>query len=107
MKIGDILKERGMQLTLDHAGEDWRVQAIDGIREWRDKTARTGKLYAFEEIKQHLVENGLRNPPHVNAWGAIAKAAIKQKLIEGTGLFRTAKSPSAHSRVVRLYRVVR
>lgn len=107
MRLGEILKEQGMALVLENAGEDWQVAALNLIRRWRARSAKPGKLYAFEDIKKWVVDHGLEPPPHCNAWGAIAKEAVKERIIEPTGLFRLAKSPVAHSRVVRLYRMVR
>lgn len=102
---GKQLKERGMKRAVDHAGKNWKHAVLNAIREWRANWSEEGRKYAFEDIRLHLSEIGISQPPHVNAWGGICRSAVNAGIIRATGEYRLAKLPAAHARVVRLYEV--
>lgn len=105
-KSGLQLKDEGMQAVLEAAAERWRASVLAGIRAWARDVATPGTEYAFEEIREHLRSNGISEPHHHNAWGAMASKAVRERLIKPTGNYRKAKSPATRGHPVQTYVVV-
>ena len=104
---GKVLKERGMALALDHAGDVWKHAALLKVREWSAGPGRriVGGLFAFEDVREWATEQGLAPPPSSKAWGGIAQAAVRAGIIKPLKKYRPATSPATHGHPVRLYRV--
>ncbi len=99
-------KQKGQQLVLsvDVAWADSALAELDKFCKVR-REAGTGE-FVFEEFRQHCAASSVGNPPHPNAWGSLATNAAKSGLIEWTGLCVPAKTPSAHARLVRVWRIL-
>jgi len=55
-----------------------------------------------EDIRLRIADR-VGNPHHHNAWGALIKAAIKQKLITPTGKQRAMQTVKSHARSTPVY----
>lgn len=93
---GEQLRDEGCEKVDASAPEEWKAEC-DGIISW---LARNGAEFTAEDVRQWISD-----PPHPNAMGARFLAAVKGKVIETLG-YRKAKRPSAHARVLAVYRGV-
>jgi hypothetical protein len=64
----------------------------------------SGQFMTGEDVRVAIV-NTVGEPHHHNAWGAMIKSAVKQRLIIPTGKWRPMKLPQSHARVSPIYRV--
>lgn len=102
---GQTLKERGIALALDHAGDRWRDSALEKVREFcaSPRPLIYGGIFAFEDIRGWALDQGLAAPPSSKAWGGIAQAAVNAGVLRFTGQYKAAKSPQTHGHPVKLY----
>jgi len=107
MLLGEILRERGMNLALFNAGS-WRDDALEKMREyiqWRKEFCVNGDLFGMDQFRMWALENGLPDPPSINAYGSLGRIACKDGLIEATNQYVKSEMPSAHRRIIKLWRV--
>ncbi len=108
MQIGQILKEKGMQLALLNSGT-WSDQAIEKLREylqWRKDYCIDTDLFGMDQFRAWGLENGLPEPKSINAFGALPKIACRAGLIEPTGQYTKSMLSSAHRRAIQLWRPI-
>lgn len=100
MRLGEVLKERGQQLTLLNAGEAWQVSAMDALR----KFAQERKEFTAEQFRYEWLSggNGYEPPTH-KAWGALFTAAAKADVIRHTGRYVKAQSAKTHGHPVAVW----
>lgn len=96
---GAALKDLGMQAAVDHAE---RV-----VPRWKDlallaftKYAMTHAMFTTEQVR--LASTEVPSPPDKRAWGAVARQATRDRIVERQG-FVQAKSPTVHCMYVTLY----
>lgn len=65
-----------------HAGQDWCARAFALLV----KYAETHDRFLIEDVRACLDAMELDTPPDERAWGAIAMAALRNKIIERDGL---------------------
>lgn len=101
----DFLATKHQGLALGHAmadvaannaGSEWVEIALDAMR----KHALTNKYFTTEQVR--AAYDDLPEPPDRRAWGAVARKAQKEGLIQPHGWVR-AKSLSVHGMVVTLW----
>jgi hypothetical protein len=98
------------------SGEQLKATGIEKIqrREWHDRafallrdyinTAQPGDRFPSDEVRSAITYcMGFDSAPHPNSWGALLSAAAKAGLIERVG-FEPSRSPSAHGRIVSVWR---
>lgn len=100
MRTGEQLKERGMQLALFNAGEDWSDAVIAFAALYAERTPH----FKVEDIRAAWFAAGGDPPPKHNAWGSIGRNVVKHGIGKHEGRYMPAVSPSTHSHPVRLYR---
>lgn len=112
-KLANMLKEAGQQLALQHAGEPWRKRAIESLRAYCDALKRTSggdvssSQFTMEQFRVYAIELGLIDEPAtLNAWGALARSAQSEGLIESTGQFAKCARPASHARWAIVWRPV-
>lgn len=100
----------GAQAALDHADgvttvgtDSWSDQAWAFTRRWI-RGAHPSVEFALEEVRLDFEEAGNPVPPNNNAWGAIGRRIIREKLAKRTGSYRPARIASSNGRAVALYR---
>jgi transposase InsO family protein len=91
---GEQLRDFGISKVDSNTPEDWRNDC-DYIIGW---LARNGAEFTAEDVRAWIPE-----PPHPNAMGGRFIAALKAKKIVRLE-YRKAKRPSAHARVLAVYR---
>ena len=102
MSTGQFEKQKGQQLALFNAGADWKCQVMHALRHFcRDRKSSGRPQFRFEEFRAS-VEHGAK-PSHPNAWGALPRIALKEKLISDTGRFEPATSARTRCHPVRVW----
>jgi hypothetical protein len=79
-----------------NAGNEWVAIALDAVR----KHAMTNKYFTTEQVRAAYVD--LPEPPDRRAWGAVARKAQKEGLIQSHGWVR-AQSLTVHGMVVTMW----
>lgn len=78
----------------------WRTHVLDFI----ENRLPQGWVGTGEDIRRLAVEDGLPNPGHPNAWGAVIMYAVKnKKWLQWTGKARPMTQRSSHARLTREY----
>lgn len=105
---GTALRDEGISKVTERADEMWkalyRAHAVHFIN-----AKAVGESFLGEDLRRAL-EPHIGKPHHPNAWGAMARAAIKRWItdgfveMDGMAQMRDAK---AHARLSPLYRVVK
>lgn len=104
MESGQQLKEEGQSLVLENAGDSWSTYIIEELRKWcKHRLDIDEPAFRFEEFRDYASKNGMRQPHHANAWGALPARAVREKIIRPTSMYVPAESPSAHARPVRVW----
>lgn len=93
-----LARDEALKQVNDNAG-DWMSKAVTAVT-----LLKSGELMTGEDIRVQIVEI-VGEPHHHNAWGAMIKNAISQKLIVPTGKWRPMKLPQSHARVSPIYRI--
>ena len=102
---GKELKETGQQLVLS-VDVAWKEHAMAELEKYCEAMKEAGKdEFVFEDFRRHCQGLMVGEPHHPNAWGSLATCAAKRGLIEWTGRGVSARNPSAHARLVRVWRV--
>lgn len=91
------------------------MEAIEARDEALEQVARNSKAYVETALKliqegtympayvtgedvRLAVEAEIGKPHHPNAWGAIINAAVRQRLLFPTGVYRKMRSKRSHAR---------
>lgn len=80
---------------------NWAETALEAI-----SAMPRGYLGTGEQIRLALLDNGLRKPSNVNAWGAVVRTAVNQGLLKRTGRKSPMAIKRAHARVSPVYQVL-
>lgn len=91
---GEELRDNGVDKVNSNTPENWK-RDCDYIISW---LARNGAEFTAEDVRAWIDE-----PPHPNAMGARFLKAVKAKKIVRLE-YRKAKRPSAHARILAVYR---
>jgi hypothetical protein len=94
---GDQLRDQGITLVLDNAG-DWALVSQVNFSFWLEHVA--AHTFSIEDFRIYAAANGMPEPHHPNAWGAISKRF--KHLIKTVGYTQSLR-PLAHSRLTRTY----
>jgi hypothetical protein len=100
---GEMLRDEGIQMALDHAGDDWTWSATQ-IALARFKMAGDAGCL-FEEARLYADSVGFPPPPSPNSWGAIAMSLSRKEKIIKTGEYRKAKSLRSHAHAFPVWRI--
>ncbi len=85
------LRDEGLALIADH-NAPWLERALALIER------APYMIGPFESWRAHCLEQGLEQPSHANAWGALARAALQRRLLMPTGRWVKMRSISSHAR---------
>lgn len=102
LDIGQRLKREGQDAVIA-ANAGWADCALAALRVWLSLPLHD-KTFAIEDFRRWaLVDGGLDQPSHHNAWGGLPRLAVAAGLIVWTGEYRAATSAKTHAHPVRLY----
>lgn len=97
---GTALRDEGIDAVTREA---WARQAREAVIAYiRNKK---GQPLLGSDVQRIVRDAGRPEPHHPNAYGALVKGLIQDKLIEPTNMFLPAGHSKAHSRAVRVYLV--
>lgn len=106
---GAALKDSGMQLALDYAGQQWRDAVLEEFRAWvTTQKARGEREVSIEMFRSQSTEQ----PTTHKAWGSLPKLAVKAGLIapltdsDGNRVYRRAASAKTHAHPVGFWRLL-
>ncbi len=74
---------------------------------WTARGVRVGWTGMGEDLRALLVDYGLREPNHHNAWGALINAMVLQGILRPTGEIGQMKKVSSHARQSTVYEKVK
>lgn len=97
---GKELKERGQDIALEHAGEDWQALALVHLQQF---VAGRREPFAIEDFRAYALPRGLPAPVTHKAWGALPGLAARRGLIRSTETYRKARSARTHAHPVLLW----
>jgi hypothetical protein len=97
MSTGAQLRDQGITLVLDNAA-DWALVSQVNFTFWLEHAAPAE--FTIEDFRIYAANNGMPEPHHPNAWGAMSKRF--KKLIKPIG-YTQSQRPLAHSRLTRTY----
>ena len=90
------LRDSGAAAAAANAGDWWNFHACtQAIRFLKRRGAKGAR---FEEIRDYALAHKIPEPPHVNAWGALALAMARRGLIVRTGQYASNKKGPSHAR---------
>lgn len=93
-----LARDDALKRVNDNAG-DWMDKALAAV-----VLLKSGELMTGEDIRVAIVDD-VGEPHHHNAWGAMIKNAMKQRLVVPTGKWRPMKLKQSHARVSPIYRI--
>ena len=96
---GKRLRDVGIESVLHHACLSWKDDAIAVLR----RLAMSREHFTSDDLHRACEVRGI-GPSHPNSWGAICAVAAKQGVIAFTGRYRQSRRPSAHARMLRIWR---
>lgn len=85
------LRDAGISQVSSNAG-DWMEQAFSALC-----TLPAGWTGLFEEAREYVLQRGITEPHHPNAWGALSQKAIKRGLFAYTGRWLQSQSAASHA----------
>ena len=84
------------EVAEDNAG--WMAEAIRACG-----SLPIGELGTGEDIKEQLLQAGLRAPRHPNVWGALFNTLTRRGVLVATGEFRPMRAKSSNGRKTSVY----
>lgn len=94
---GASLRDAALAQVLENSG-DWRIAAKHAVESLPHDWEGTG-----QDLRVALIESGLPNPHHYNAWGALVRSCIPH-LLQPTGSMRASVLSQCHAHRLAVYR---
>ena len=96
--------------TAAHQQRDVGLKAVaENNSSWMDRAIRALARLQSGEATGEDIKIALRveiePPEHHNAWGALIRTALHQKLLIPTGRFTRCRLPKSHARQTPIYRI--
>lgn len=102
LELGRSGRDHGAGLASDNAGKTWNERAMEIALSFFRVNPYGG---LFEDVREYASQLGHPEPPSPNAWGAVALAMSKRKLIVKTGEWRQSKYAKSHARSQPVWRL--
>ncbi len=99
-KSGRELRDQAIERAIKHAGEPWRLRALEII--W--KTARKYEHLTADDYHRVATAMNLERPPDGRAWGAVVIKARKNGWMSPTGDREKSKRPEVHRGEMKVYK---
>lgn len=104
MITGQMLKERGQQIALFNAGDEWVDYILDKFRAFCKVRKEMGSpVFKFEEFREVAEKSGWETPASHKVWGALPRRFCKEGLIKWTGEHKPAQSKRTHGHYVKTW----
>jgi hypothetical protein len=100
---GEMLRDQGTQIALDHAGEAWHDRAIKLALLIFRAAGHEGCL--FEQVRLQATAFGMEPPPTHKAWGAVCLHLSRSNKIERTGEYRASSDVRSHAHYSPVWRI--
>ena len=84
--------------AVSESNTGWLKLALDAMRGVPDGTELTG-----EKLRLTLLENGLAEPRHSGAWGALTGTLARRGMLVPTGKWEPMREKRSHGRLTRTY----
>ena len=97
MSTGTQLRDQGITLV-EKSNEDWLLKSTFKFHYWLKFVAPNE--FTIEDFRVYAHDDGLDEPNHPNAWGALSRR--HRNLIKQVG-YTQSQRPLAHSRLTRTY----
>jgi len=108
VSVGEQLRDSGISAVLEAQSAEWRSLYRALAAQFMARQP-TGSTFIGEAMRLFAIENGLHEPLHPNAWGAMARTVLNE-WIEERAIIRSGWSKStakrAHARAYPLYIVL-
>ena len=91
-KTGIQLKEDGVRRVLTNQTIEWKERAKDLYR----YVAQNRRTFTADTIRVMAAELGLEEPAHPNAWSAMARWALSEKITRNTYQMEKSSRPERH-----------
>jgi hypothetical protein len=100
---GEQRKAEGQAQAKKRAGSEWLADSLFWLGLWVRSRREAGETEInFDQFRSsHLPDE----PPNVNAWGSLPKAAVRAGLITPTDRVAKAQRPTAQARTVRVWAI--
>lgn len=96
---GQAARDAALDAVLNH-NAIWRHKVLAFI----ETEIPQGWVGTGEDIRHMATEDGIANPGHPNAWGAVIMFAVKNKRwLQWTGKVVPMRDKSSHARITRQY----
>jgi hypothetical protein len=90
----------GIKTAINHAGRDWAQKALNYLDNFLK--CNYGQEFMIEDVSEWSYSQGLPEPPHLRAWGHVAREAVKRGFIRRVG-FGQVKRVTAHRANASVY----
>lgn len=92
-------RDKGMARVTEK-NATWHARGLDMLK----GLSGSGQAMTGEDMRAWLINRGLSQPGHPNAWGALIKAAVSAGLMTDTGATTRAKAKKSHACRVPVWR---
>jgi hypothetical protein len=102
MSTAQQLAFLGMEAAVAHADrfeDDWSERAFCAFARY----AALHREFLTEDVRVYAIDAGLSPPPDPRAWGAIARRAVRERIVKKAG-YRLSEVPPAHASPMTLWR---
>ena len=96
---GQELADRGI-VHVAANNDQWLSRGLINLRHFLTVKPE----FTIEDFRAEWIRFDIQEPTHANAWGALARVAAQQGLIVKTGAYVPAKEPSAHGRMIAVWK---
>lgn len=103
---GEEAKQLGMQLALERASEEWKLDMLGKLRAFcKARKAMNRPLFKFEEFRAVALLRQWPIPPTHKCWGGLASTAASKnyQIIRSTGEYDKAQSKATHAHPVLIW----
>jgi hypothetical protein len=92
-------RDRLMQETLQRAHDRWRTGALRVMED----LAAMRDTFCADDWRDECLRRGVGEPPHPNAWGALAQQALNTHVIRRTGETTASRRKLARGRALPVW----
>lgn len=91
---GEQLRDRGMKLSIESAGEGWAHRASMLFDQFLDGIP-SNRRFMTEQVRQYAYDHRLPFPPSERAWGSLTRRKVLEGRIVACGTCQVS-NPKAH-----------
>lgn len=84
--------DQGIVSSAEHAGAQWLDECSHYLRWYSRLMLRKRQAFSIEEFRNWAYSKGLPVPPEQRSFGAVTQRALRDGVIEATGIFTPSNS---------------